>query len=64
MNSTADLGGIFKVLDITALAFAQIVDINERDKTLGDRLDSDLFRGGNGPSRVYFQSCFENVHTR
>ena len=36
----------------------------ERDRTLGDRLDSDQFREGNGPSQfVYFQSCFENVHT-
>ena len=35
----------------------------DRDRTLGDRLDSDHFRGGNGPSQfVYFQSCSENVH--
>ena len=37
----------------------------ERDRTLGDRLDSDQFRGGNGPSRfVYFLLCFENVRMR
>ena len=36
----------------------------ERDRTLGDRPDSDQFRRGNGPSQfVYFQPCFENVHT-
>ena len=36
----------------------------ERDRTLGDRLDSDHFRKGNRPSQfVYFQSYFENVHT-
>ena len=37
----------------------------ERNRTLGDKLDSDQFRGGNyRPSQfVYFQSCFENVHT-
>ena len=51
MNSAADLGGIFIVLDITALAFAQIIKY-ETDRTLEDRLDSDQFRGGKGPSRV------------
>ena len=36
----------------------------ERDRNLGERLGSDQFRGGNGPSQfVYFQSCFGNVHT-
>ena len=36
----------------------------ERDRTLGERLDSEQFRGGNGQSQiVYFQLCFENVYT-
>ena len=36
----------------------------ERDRTLGERLDSEQFIGGNGQSQfVYFQSCFENVYT-
>ena len=51
MNSVADLGGNFIVLDVTALAFAQIYKY-ETNRTLGDRLDSDQFKGGNGPSRV------------
>ena len=64
MNSAVDLGGIFIVLDVTALAFAQIYKY-ERDRTLRDRLDNDQFRGGNGPSQlVSFQSCFENDPTR
>ena len=61
MSSAADLGGIFIVLEVTALAL-------HRGKTLKDRLDSDQFKGGNGSSRisqfVYFQSCFEDVHMR
>ena len=31
MNSAADLGGIFIVLDITAPAFAQIVNMRETE---------------------------------
>ena len=38
---------------------------DERDRTFGDKLDSDQFRKGNWPSHfVYFQSCFANVHTK
>ena len=29
MNSAADLGGAFIVLDVTALAFAQIINMRE-----------------------------------
>ena len=32
----------------------------ERDRTLGDRLDSDQLRGGNGLSRV----CFNSGHAK
>ena len=31
MNSAADLGGTFIVLDVTALAFAQIINMRETD---------------------------------
>ena len=64
MNSAADLGGILTVLDVTSLAFAQIIYkyrvLYERDRTFGNRLDSYQARAG----FVYFRSCFENVHTR
>ena len=40
------MGGIVIIPDVTA--FAQI--INMRNRTMGDMLDSDQFRGGNGPS--------------
>ena len=43
MNSAADLGGTSMVLDVTALAFVQIIKY-ERDRTLRDRLDSDQFK--------------------
>ena len=63
----AGLGGTFIVLYVTALAVCTTYKY-ERDMTLGDRLDGDKFKGGNVSSQlrqfVYFQSCFENVHTR
>ena len=41
MSSAANLGGIFIILDETALAVAPFAQItNERDRTLGDRLDN------------------------
>ena len=48
----------FPFLDVTALAFVQIINMREIGsvRTLGDRLDSDQFRGGNGPSRVCLRS--------
>ena len=48
MNSAADLGGTFIVVDVTTLAFAQIINMRETARTLRDRLDSDEFKGGNG----------------
>ena len=50
MNLAAGLGGTFIVLDVTTLAFAQI--INMRERTLRDRLDGDKFKGGNGSSQL------------
>ena len=46
MNLAADLGGIFIVLDVTALAFFCTNYKYETDRTLGesDRLDSNQFR--------------------
>ena len=51
MNSAVNLGGIFIVLDLTALAqpFAQIINI--RDRTLGDR--------GDGTCKI---NCRTQVH--
>ena len=61
MNSAADLGGIFIILGVTALAFAQIMNMRQTD--LGDRSDSDQFRGCNakGPSRVCLLSVIPQV---
>ena len=58
MNSAGDFGGILIILDVTALAFAQVIYICERDRTLGDRpLDNDdQFRGGNSPSQFVLLS--------
>ena len=67
MNSAVDLGGVFIVLDVTALAFAEIINVRETGH-LRDRLHSDQFKQGNRSSKirqfVYFQSCFENVHMK
>ena len=47
MKSATDLGGIFIILDISALLLAT----NYTYRILEDRLGSDQLRGGNGPSR-------------
>ena len=47
MNSAADLGGTFIVIDVTTLAFAHIINMRETAWRLIDRLDSDKFKGGN-----------------
>ena len=36
MNSAADLDGTFIVLDVTTLAFAQIINMRETARTLRD----------------------------
>ena len=51
MDSAADLGGIFMILDVTALCFCTNYKY-ETNRTLGDRLDGDQFRGDNRPSQV------------
>ena len=56
MNSAADLGGTFIVLDVTALAFPQNHKY-ERDRALRDRMDSDQFKGGNGSSQSREPVC-------
>ena len=64
MSLVADLGGIFIVLNVTALALRPDCKY-ERNRTFGNRLGSDQFRRGNGPSQfVYLQSRFENIHTK
>ena len=51
MSSAANLSGIFIVLDVTVLACSCTDYKYERDKTFGDRLDSDQFKGGKEPSQ-------------
>ena len=64
MNSAADLGGIFIVLDVTALASAQIINMRQTGHWETDWIVISS-EEGTGPGRfVYFQSCFGNVHTR
>ena len=67
MNSAADLGDSFYCSRCNCSCFCTDHKY-EKDRTLRDKLDSDQFKGGNESSQlrhfVYFQSCFENVHTR
>ena len=45
----------------SCLTIAQIINMNEKDRIFGDRLDSDQFRGGKGPSQ--FVCLLSTVHT-
>ena len=65
MSSAADLGGIFIVLDVTAPAFAQVINMKETEPSETDWIviNSDETTG-QASLFVYFKSCFENVHTR
>ena len=51
MNLAAGLGGTFIVLDVTTLAFSQIINMRETGH-LRDRLDGDKLKGGNGSSQL------------
>ena len=65
MSSVADLSGIFIVLDVTALAFAQIINMREIRPWETDPLEISLEEAtGQASFFVYFQPCFENVYTR
>ena len=58
MTSAADLGGSFIILDVTAIALAQI-NINMRKTGPWETLDNDQFRGGNGQNHA---SLFTSNH--
>ena len=64
MNSAEDLGGIFIVLDVTALAFAQIMNIRQTENWETDWMVISSEEETCPASFVYFCSCFENVHMR
>ena len=66
MSLAADLGRIFIVLGVTALAFAQIINLRETGPWETDWIAiSSEEATPNGLSLlVYFQSCFENIHTK
>ena len=63
MNSAADLGSIFNVLDVTALAVAQIINMRETGPWETDWIVISLEEGTGLAGFVYFRSCSENVHT-
>ena len=64
MNSGADLGGIFIVLDVTALAFAQNINMRERGPWETDWIVTSSGEATGQAGFVYFRSSVENVHTR
>ena len=63
MNSVADLGGIFIVPDVTALAFAPVINMRQAGSWETDWIVNSLEATGVA-GFVYFRSCFENLHTR
>ena len=64
MNTAADLGGIFIVLDVTALAFAPIINMRQTGPSETDWIAISSEEATGPAGFVYFRSCFENVHTR
>ena len=64
MSWTADLGGIFIVLDETALDFAPVVNVRQAGPWETDWIviSSEEVTGLAG--FVYFRLCFENLHKR
>ena len=64
MNLAADLGGIFIILDLTALTFAPIINIRQVGlwETVWIMISSEEATGLAG--FVYFRSRFENVYRR
>ena len=65
MNSAGDLSGILIILDVTALAFAQIIYMRETGPWETDYwivISSE--EATVQVSLFCFRSCFESVHTR
>ena len=58
------MGGIFIVLDVTALAFAQIIIMRETEPWEKDLILVSSEEATGQAGSAYFRSCFENVHTR
>ena len=64
MNSVTDLGGIFIVLDVKALAFAQIINMRETGPWETDWIVISSEEATGLAAFVYFRSRFENIHTK
>ena len=64
MNSAADLGGIFIVLDVTALAFTPVINMRQAEPWETGWIVNSLKEATGLAGFVYFRSCFENLHTR
>ena len=60
----ADLGDISIVLDVTALAFAQIINMRQTRPWETDWIVISSEEATGLAGFVYFRSCIENVHTR
>ena len=61
MNSAADLGGTFIVLGITALAFAQIINMRQIGPWETDWIVISSEEATGQAGFVYFRSCFETL---
>ena len=64
MNLATDLGGIFFVLDVTALAFVQIINMSQTEPWETDWIAISAEEATILARFVYFQSCFEIIHAR
>ena len=66
MNSTADLGGIFIILNVTSLAYAPIINMRQVGpfEACWIVISSEEATGQAQAGFVYFWWCFENVHKR
>ena len=60
----ADLGDMFIVLDVTALAFAQIINVRQTRPWETDWIVVSSEKAKGLAGFVYFWSSNENVHTR
>ena len=61
MNLTADLGGDFIVVDVTALALASVTNMTQAGPWETDWIVITLEEAMGPAGFVYFRSCFENL---
>ena len=64
MSSASDLGSIFIVLHVTALAFAQILNMSQTEHLETDWIVTSSEETMGLPGFVHLRPCFENVCTR